>query len=628
MSYMLSDFFFQVWVMQMTNEVFPDYESYIRRLDFYRQHDFTCSITGQSGMNFFDAMRSESNESRTVDDRFPEPLKDPVLRKIQFSTISRMEDLVNHIYEEFKQDFFPGEQVTVLIDDGKQYEGIIREKASFPERNDGDVRREAFSRYFVKLHDRPMEEALVNNEHVARSRKVFSKHMLRILLKNSLTREPWAGAPWVLKDNIAKEYKIPTEIPPRLQQGQIKAERSAQLAMRKDEREGTFFEFYADQPRLPTLKPAKGHRGKLSQLEMQQQKHFQLQQYQDALAAAQFQGLPTSLMPNPPHPFSFSYGPNGAYATFAQMAPKQPEMPPPPPPNKGPLEDLDIDPKRNCSARPLLKFWVKPQDIEASNSPTTIYEESGLAMRSIGPVLETWNTLNVLCQPFVLDSFNLDDFVDAMLINPDVSDCELLEEVHCAVLSLLVDENGEVKASLPEMPEDEEDEDSDEEDSAPSTPLPDVPARSTRSSLAKQEAAALAEERRSSPSSKSPKHRAAEMLAERGWVERVAAREFSDGGWQTILVGLLHQLSLQPSLKDDCDAILSHLAPVDQEPTLETARQNYAILDVNLRIAALQMITILTPSTQAIRDYLEECSEEMTQMRKDKIEQQRRKKPL
>ncbi|KAI9691478.1 MAG: hypothetical protein M1822_007549 [Bathelium mastoideum] len=627
----ISDQNAEIWVMQMTDEAFPDYESYIRRLDFYRQHDFTCSITGQSGLTFFEAMRSESNESRTVDDRFPDPLKDPVLRKIQFSTISRMEDLVNFIFEEFKQDFFPGEQVLVVLEDGRQYEGIIREKASYPERMDGEIRRKAFSRYFVKLHDRPMEEALVNNDQVFRSRKVFSKHMLRILLKNSLTRETWAGAPWVLKEEIAKEYKIPTEIPPRLRQGQIKADRSAQLAMRKDEREGTFFQFYANQQRLPELKPARGHRGKLSQQEMQQQKQIQLQQFQEAMLTGQFHGFAG------PPPANVDYIPllrdgNFQYGAYPQIGSRQPQMPPPPPPNRGPLEDLDIQPKHNGVIRPQLKFWIRPKDAESISEPKTHYEDNGLAMHSIGPLLETWNTLNVLCQPFVLDSFNLDDFVDAMLLRPDVSDCELLLEVHCAVLSLLVDSNGDVKASMPEMPEedeDEEDEESEIEDSTLSTPLPDAPARSTRSSLAKQEAAALAEEKsRTSPSSKLPKHRAAEMLAGRGWIERTAAREFEDGGWQLILIGILYQLSLQPSLKEDCDAVLAHLAPIDQEPTATTAQQQYASMDVNLRISALQMITILTPSTQTVRDYLEECGEAMTSMRKEKIEQQRKKKPL
>ncbi|KAL9080617.1 MAG: hypothetical protein Q9157_000672 [Trypethelium eluteriae] len=546
-----------------------------------------------------------------------------------------MEDLVNHIFEEFRQDFFPGEQVTVVMDDGERFDGVVREKASFSEqrRPDGEVVRQAFSRYFVKLNDRPMEEALMDNEHVVRSRKVFSKHMLRILLKNSLTREPWAGAPWVLKEKIAIEYKIPTEIPPHLQQENRQAERKANLAMRREEQEGTFFQFYANQQqqqRLPELKPAKGHRGKLSHQEMQRQKQIQLQQYQDAIATGQFQGFPGVPLPYPHQPIPYVDNFH-QLPIVQQIASRQPQMPPPPPPPKGPLDDLDVAPKRSATTRPQLKFWVKPKNAQRDSDIKTIFEDSGLAMRSIGPLLETWNTLNVLCEPFLLDSFNLDDFVDAMSLPSDVGECELLDELHCAVLSLLVDESGQVKVSLPEFQEDseEEDEDSEADDSAESTTLPDAPARSTRSSLAKQEAAALAEEKaRDSPASKSPKHRAAEMLTDQGWVERAAAREFDEGGWQTILVGIIHQLSLQPSLKEDCEVILAHLAPMDEQATAETAQKQYATLDVNLRVAILQMITILAPSTQAVRDYLEECSEEMTQMRKDKIEQQRKKKPL
>lgn len=42
-----------------TNEVFTDYEPYLQRMDFYKQRRFICEITGHSGLNFFEAHRSE-----------------------------------------------------------------------------------------------------------------------------------------------------------------------------------------------------------------------------------------------------------------------------------------------------------------------------------------------------------------------------------------------------------------------------------------------------------------------------------------------------------------------------------------------------------------------------------------
>lgn len=75
------------------------------------QRKFSCEITGHSLMNFFDALKSEvglcthriypfsvltpdkTAGSKEVDDSFPEPLREPVLRRVQFSTTSRIDNL-------------------------------------------------------------------------------------------------------------------------------------------------------------------------------------------------------------------------------------------------------------------------------------------------------------------------------------------------------------------------------------------------------------------------------------------------------------------------------------------------------------------------------------------------------
>lgn len=79
--------------MRGTNEVFQDYEDYLRRLDYLRQKKFVDAVNGKSGMTFFDALISENKSSDAIENVFPDVLKDPILRKVQFSTISRIDDL-------------------------------------------------------------------------------------------------------------------------------------------------------------------------------------------------------------------------------------------------------------------------------------------------------------------------------------------------------------------------------------------------------------------------------------------------------------------------------------------------------------------------------------------------------
>jgi hypothetical protein len=92
------------------------------------------------------------------------------------------------------------------------------------------------------------------------------------------------------------------------------------------------------------------------------------------------------------------------------------------------------------------------------------------------------------------------------------------------------------------------------------------------------------------------------------------------------MVGLLYQLSKNPRQFEACEPLLKELAPLSMEPTKETARFCYAKLDVNFRIQALQIVCMLTAGTKAIRGYMEDCSEQMTMLRKEKIQWQRDRK--
>ena len=498
---------------------------------------------------------------------------------------------MNSVYDEFKRDFFPGEEVIVLFDDsGEQLPGVIREKAKFPmiRGPNGEVQRAAFSRYFVRLHNTPNEECLLDDKHIRRDRKIFTKQNLRAFLKHSLQREAWIGAPWLVKEPLAIQYRLPMEIPSHLLH-------DARLLASKQQ--------------MLQMKPPRKRTKNFDQDEFNRLKH-------EELARLHMQQHPGA----PPHQLQQMQ--NYHQPIASRVEPR----PPPPPIIKYPIEDLDLPPKRNGVTRPKLDFFTDEMEYYVLGGRKSTFED--IDMESMGMLLEVWNTLNVQCEVYVLDSFTFDDFVDAVRYQSTDIPCELLEEVHCAVLKLLVDDKGKVslsKGALPEMVEPEEESEEEQQDeSEVSTPLPDAPARSTRSRLSHVDPAAEYPRSPTGPAEKV--HRAQDMLGDRDWVTRLGAREFEDGGWQVILVGLLYQLSLSPVFKSRCDKILTWLAPMDKEPTKETARLQYATMSINLRISALQMITILSISTAAIKEFLENCSEDMTDVRKRKIEHQRMKK--
>lgn len=570
-----------------------------------------------------------------MEQSFPEALKGPVLRRVQFQTISRIDNLVDMIYEEFKADYYPGESVTIQISTGERLTGVVRDKARLGSKvlPDGTL-TPPYSRYFTSIDGRPDDEAVVDEDHIYRDRKVFTKSVLRSFIKKTVTREAWNGAPWLVKHDVAAQYHIDTRVPPHLRYDNKLLERKQNQANRKalgvqdvNNSNGALHNF--GPARLPELKPApKAQKfAKLQHEQQQQQQHIKGRQGVHV-------GPDPGFVPGN-NPFQFPVSFRNSMAPPSPMPTVfTPPSPPPPPPPKYPIEDLQLEP-RDDYVRPPLKFLCSdpPQGVVDSGA-----RNDKILMKSIGPLLETWDTLNVYCEIFKLDSFTFDDFVQAMENASADLQVELFTEVHCAVLKQLVSDEadgGKLQARMPELEEDDEDEDEDEEgESAEPTPEPEPeprPAkRATRSSLAKAEAerlqaeAAAAEEEAAEPP---VKHRAAEVLAEYDWIEHLKKRDFQDGGWELIMVGLLHQLSKDPRKMEICEELLAHLVPPEEEePTQETVRQAYGDLDLNLRIRALQIICMLTNETKAIRNYMDECAETMTGYRKEKIEWQRNRK--
>lgn len=593
-------------------------------MDFYKQRRFICEITGHSGLNFFEAMRSEMEESREVNSSFPEALREPILRRIQFSTVSRVDNLVDEIYEEFKSDFYPGENVLILLEDTSRLHGIIRDKANFAEQlfADGTIKTPAFARYLVKILDRPNEEALLDQDHITRDRKAFTKLMLRGFIKHNVTRESWTGAPWLVKASIADEYKISTEVPKHLQYGSKVAEKKA---LKKADQDG-YFGFFSSQ-QLPALKPAtKGQKSKLSHQDLAKSSQAQYEEYQRSL-----NGNPSFLLPNNPLRPSKPPLVGDKKMHPPSVVVKSEPTAPSPPPIRYPMEDLELPPCRDEKHRPTLKFMMVG---ESDDDGAEDLLPDDLEPDSVGLLLETWDTLNVYCEVFQIDSFTFDDFLQAMRFSSEEMDCELFVELHCAILKKLVNsenENGAVQINLPDFPaeesdESEEEEDEDDEEEEEEEPEESAGRMTTRGSLAKKELETLKTQIDEEEEQDIQIHRAAEMFTNYGWIDRLRRRDFRNGGWELVMIGLLHQLSVRPRYEGICNEILKHLAPLDAKPNQKTAQQQYSTLDINLRVKALQIITLLSLETKAIRNYLEECSNQMTEFRKVKIEHQKARK--
>ncbi|KAI1772503.1 ATP-utilizing chromatin assembly and remodelling N-terminal-domain-containing protein [Hypoxylon cercidicola] len=626
----------EVWHIPQTGEIFVTYEQYLNRMDFYLQSRFICQITGHSGLTFFEALKSELAGAQEVDQAFPEPLKGPVLRRVQLQVISRIDTLVDMIYDEFKSEYYPGETVTIVQKDGERVTAIVRDKARLGSKMlpDGSMTR-PYSRYVITYSaDGQTEETVVDNDQISRDRGIFTKSILRSFIKKTVTREPWLGAPWVVRPEISAKYHIDNRVPPHLRQApkdqkqkQSQAQKKASNAMNgANGMNGTTGNLQNFGPaRLPELKPAyKSH--KALKTHHGQSPHQGQDMHNNA---GMFMGDNQGPLPPMPgdHPYHFPVQMRHSMAppVIPQAQPEPP--PPPPPPPKYPIEDLQLEP-RDDYVRPALKFLCSdpPEGVVDSGA-----RNDNILMKSIGPLLETWDTLNVYCEVYKLDSFTFDDFIQALEIANEETPCQLFTEIHCALLKQLVsseEDGGKLLIDLPALDEDSS-EDEEEESVAPTPePEPKPAGRATRSSLAKLEAERMKAEAAAAEKTPEPamKHRASEALANFDWIDQLKKREFQEGGWQLIIVGLLRQLSKKPRYTTTCEELLTHLVPGDIEPSQETVRQRYSNLDLNLRVSVLQILGLLTVETKAFRAYMDECSETMTSYRKEKIEWQKQRK--
>lgn len=530
--------------------------------------------------------------------------------------------------------------------------------------------------YIITMEDNGEEVTRYKASELQRDRRVYSKLVLKQFLRSTVSREPWNGAPWMVKERLAKRYNIPTKIPEGKTREAIMAAKKAANAVANGMHPGL------DQPHLvyphpngagPPGLPGPGgqpsfvnfptnghtiptdHNGQ-AMMPPPPMNGVPRHPYEYAgplpvsyIAAPFPNGHPPNLAqhPLPPHfaqlaqqmpppgsglpinlPFQNSFMQYQALAptNTSQQQFQMPTTTKPFEPIKYPIDDLRIKQPRTSISRPPLKFFS--DDVPDGNEPPPETKKTGILMKSMGPLLCIWDTLNVHDTIFSLDSFTFDDFVEAMGYSSEEEECELLVEVHCAVLKQYVSDSGKIQVLLPHM--DDEDDSEDENSSKESTPEPEPepPVRTTRSSLRKSEASQLLKQRTPTPEPPKQDHRAPEFLADFDWQEQCKIRNFRNGGWQAILVGLLHRLSFTPSHKDTCDEILAELVPPDEDPSVESIAENYRQLDINLRISALEMALRLTVTTEHFREQLIAASQEMTRLRKEKIDHQKRRKEL
>ncbi|KAI8366381.1 ATP-utilizing chromatin assembly and remodelling N-terminal-domain-containing protein [Choanephora cucurbitarum] len=569
------------WYLPSSKEIFTDYSEYLKRISLYRRPIWQCEFTGKSSLTFKQALESEKAEKERVSDKLPEPLQKRVLMHLQFQT-SRLDAVVDNVYQQFVNRFVKGEPVNCVWDDNHTYNARILEENVQPEK-DGKEDTADIEYYKVQLIDENSEGIdqddcikIVSADKIKRDRFAFSKNFLKKFIKEYTTKDTYIGAPWIIREDMAEKFNIDTTLPDDLQVARDKV----YMKSRKKRNEAN------------------------ASLAAEANRNATEDQVLPSIDTKKVEGILKYPMEDLNVPV-YRRDPSGL-GKITDMTPGTP--------------NANAEAQNPTGGMPLYP------------SPKT---QSVVPDDCFGSFLMVWSFLNVFSQPLKLSPFSLDDFENALSYPGNSS---IMTESNVALLNAIIKQRDRLKkeslghgstamaAALSLYG-------SGYQASRSNLPSSGHPYSSEPSSQYNSE-----DEDDQHVWKARPAIQRRESIVERGCgsaeVEAVGSN-WDNGtvdtaeeriGWEDILIGFVNQLAPM-ELLDDLDRILSTLVP-SSSSTLEEREEAYATLSIRDKIKLFELLLSVANESFVIKNYLDECQEQMTELRKQKIDISREKKRI
>ncbi|KAI8821869.1 uncharacterized protein EV422DRAFT_435696 [Fimicolochytrium jonesii] len=227
----------EVWQIRCTGEIFTSYEDYVARYGFLRKRQFTCGKTGISNLTYEEALESERQAVKRIEESFPEVWRAPAIRMIHYST-DKLNNLIEDLYEQFAGHLYMFEHVYVSVvgtlalakilgamspPDAKPYQILENLDGPFPTDNFEIL-------YRVNLVDKNDElltieetegipvEYILPVAQLRRDRGILAKQSFKKFIRDVATRDVWPGAPWIVRPEFLQEYRVPDVMPPAVRE--------------------------------------------------------------------------------------------------------------------------------------------------------------------------------------------------------------------------------------------------------------------------------------------------------------------------------------------------------------------------------------------------------------------------
>ncbi|CAG8511809.1 20516_t:CDS:2 [Gigaspora margarita] len=237
---------------------------------------------------------------------------------------------------------------------------------------------------------------------------------------------------------------------------------------------------------------------------------------------------------------------------------------------KFPVEDLEVP-------LDLKSMFLKKPSVKQSFS---------VPQESVGTMLAIWNFLMIFGRSLFLSFCTLDDFELSLCHNVASPRCNLVVEIHVALLNAIIRDRWLSKGKKRQI----------------------VPRKAIARNNSNEEDSDSEDETYSS--------REILKILEQKWDKRLISLNDGRKGWVSVLIGCIQQLSAHESMPN-MDSILLRL--VSNKTNLEKDfEENFAILEVQDKLQILSFLINITAKTSVIHSHIENCVEKLTELNKEK----------
>ena len=597
---------------------------------------FQCELTGKSNLTYFEACQSEALQTAAIQKRFPEPLKEPVLRAAQFQITGRLDNLVDQVAERFKDRFFPDEPVFVEVQ-GDRFYAVVkkvhppRAKPSDAPKEEGEEEQpeeRPIHRIGTNLALDDAESARLDNpddylysvqlvdeegkftgsitetraKMLSRDRLVFSKSILRKFLRDSVVRDASIGSPWFVRESLAKWFNIPTRPPDEIA---LKNEgiKDAKLSKRRKVR--TAARDVADRQLFET-------EGSIAKREAREARKSMYRAAGATLTAERAREAAEA-------------GEDEKRRAEAKRAMKYPA-------EDTLLEPIDEQELATETPGELPKQAQRPALARA--------ESIGVPAEAFEPFMTVYYFLLTLGKPLGISTMALDDFEAALRHHTHDPPCPLLCEVHGVLLNAIIRDGAHCRDFSPAAMAAKQKR-AQAADAAPGAANGEAKAED-----AQPEEAPEREGNESAVSSdldddldESPERVVLDAAQDIGgsWERRQLRPDDHRRGWESAVVGCLASRATEAAFPR-LIGILSHLTGIEHEAGMidgefkgdkfRSAAERYAHLPISDRLQILMFLCEQAVMTRVVKAYYEECENHLTELRKERIELSRARKRL